>query len=119
MIEKHLIKNVSSTCAKKLYGKNMTDQLENLIGILHLAKVYELKKLKIECILSLAAHFGKKNLEQNTLFSKLDQDLKLEIFSKRVDNLETKLEQNEAKLKHLQDENLKQKFEIKRLESQS
>jgi hypothetical protein len=117
-IEKHLIRTVSETSSKKnLYGKSLTDQLDNLINMLNLTGMYQLKKLGNECVQATAFKFSKKQCELNPLFESLDQEVRMSIFGIRVDLLEERLHQSELKLKQISDENLKQKFEIKHLEN--
>ena len=102
--------------SKKVYGKLINYNLESLIGMLNLAHIYQLKQLKQECILSISNHFTKKQTDQHKSFTKLDPEFKLEIYDRMLNQLEDKLHQNDIKFKQLYDENLKQKFEIKRLE---
>ena len=117
LIEKHMIKNISDLFLKKSYGKVINDNLDEMVAYLNLAKIYQLKKLKIECIQAIAFNFSKKQLETNTNFISLENGFKLDIYGKKVDYLEEKVQQSELKLKQRNDENLKQKLEIKRLQS--
>jgi hypothetical protein len=117
LIERHLIRIVTEiSTSKNLYGKSLTDRLDNLIELINLAGVYQLKKLKNECVQSIAVRFSKKQCEQSIHFASLDLDIRASIFGRRVDLLEEKLHQSELKLKQLNDVNLKQKFEIRHLE---
>lgn len=113
--------NLSEMFVKKAYGKKMmNDRLNQVLEKLELALKYELKKLKSQCVISLAEQFDKKQLEQEARFQEImsiEPDVHFAIMSHRVDWLEEQIKDNMSKMKKLGDENLRQKFEINRLES--
>lgn len=120
LIEKTLIAQQlaqqSSTKNKPLYGKAIDDRISDVTSLLNLSDLYALKRLKAECLENLSANFTKTQLESNSLFMELDSNNRVEIYRRKLDLLEEKLKQKEERLKKIQDECLKQKFELKNYE---
>lgn len=84
--------------------------------MLTLSDMYMLKRLKADCIEHLAARFSASQLEANSLFSEVSDANKLEIYRKKLQAFEEKMKQKDERIKKLQDECLKQKFELKKFQ---
>jgi len=121
-IEKHLIKKVRNQIKspKRLYGKEINNKLVYLSDLLRLSMHFVLNKLKQECIETIATNFDKNSIEElfvQNEFMNVDECTKLNIFKKKCELLENKLKTDEKKYKNMQDEMLRQKFEIQHLKS--
>jgi hypothetical protein len=118
LIEKSLIEQVSIMFSRKAYGKSISTRLDTLIDMLNISQMYQLKKLKLECVNSVALNFTYKQLNENQNFSNLiDVQLRLEIFMKKSQHLEMKLSENQALIKQFKDENVRLKFQVKSFQS--
>lgn len=118
-IEKYLIKKIypsNSTKKIKLYGKAIENHLDYCLNLIYLANRYRLSSLKKECIDYISSNFEKKLIIANPTYQTLIEDEhKIELLSRQIDHLEEKLKSKELKWKQMEDELLKQKFEIQRL----
>ena len=119
LAENKLIQKISEFSGNqmKLYGKAIENQLDTITYSLILSYKYRLKKLRNECISQLAKHFSVQMMEKNAFYQKIEHNDKLEIMSKKLSLFEEKIAIKDKKIKQLEDENLKQKFEINRLKS--
>ncbi len=117
LIEEQMIKTLNGK-AKKFYGKQIDVELENAIDQLELCGLFCLKKLRLASINHLASMFQIAVIEEK-LSEKpsIDSADHIAILRTKLEISEKKLVQNEQRLKVLEDENLKQKFEIKRLKT--
>ena len=116
-IEKHLVKTVQYLSTSRSYGKTIKDQLDYLVYLLNLSTIYRLNKLKAECMSYIAKKFDKTQIDNHVEFNKVEADVKLVIFRERSAILEEQIKLKETKFKQMQDEILKQKFEINRLKN--
>jgi hypothetical protein len=121
-IEKHIISKVKIQIKspKKLYGKEINNKLVYLTDLLRLSVLFNLKKLNQECIDTIATHFDKSSIDQlfaQNEFIDVDKCTKLNIFKKKCEVLENKLKTDEKKYKDMQDEILRQRFEIHHLKN--
>jgi hypothetical protein len=121
-IEKHLMNKVKNQIKspKKLYGKEINNKLVYLSDLLRLSMLFGLNKLKQECMDTIATHFDKSSIDQlfaQNEFADVDECTKLNIFKKKCELLENKLKTDEKKYKNMQDEILRQKFEIQHLKN--
>jgi hypothetical protein len=119
-IEKHLIKNIQNLSSCRMYGKTINDQLDYLVTLLKLSDVYRMIKLKLECIAYISKKFDKSQIDKNSQFSgsSIDVEIKLAVFREKSLLLEEQAKLKETKCKQMQDEILKQKFEINSLKKQ-
>jgi hypothetical protein len=119
LTENKLIQKINEFSANqtKLYGKAIDHQLDNIMYFLDLSYKFRLKKLRNECINYLAKQFSEQIIEKNFYYIKIENDDKLEILRKKLCVLDEKVLSKDKKLKQLEDENLRQKFEIRRLKS--
>lgn len=119
LIEKSLISQLTqqSWLKKPLYGKAIDDRINYVTSLLNLSDMYILKRLRAECLECLSNNFTKTQLESNGLFMELDSNNRVEIYGRKLDLLEEKLKQKDERLKKMQDECLKQKFELKNLKN--
>jgi hypothetical protein len=124
LVEKQMIsklnefnRNASNvTKTRKLYGKQIDVELESFVDLLELCNIYCLKKLRLECIRHVAQSFQTEMIEAKMAANvNIDPHDLLDIFRKKLQVADEKLMKKEQRLKMLEDENLKQKFEIKRL----
>jgi hypothetical protein len=99
----------------RLYGKTIHDQLDYLVNLLNLSVIYHLTKLKTECINYISKKFDQNQIDKNIEFNKLETEIKLVVFKTKTTLLEDQMKSKEIKFKQMQDEILKQKFEINRL----
>lgn len=99
----------------RLYGKTINDQLDYLVNLLNLSVIYRLSKLKAECINYISKKFDQNQIDKNIEFNKLETEIKLVVFKTKTTMLEDQIKSKEIKFKQMQDEILKQKFEINRL----
>jgi hypothetical protein len=83
--------------------------------MLNLAVIYRLNKLKAECIQYISKKFDQNQIDKNIEFNKIETDIKLSIYKEKSTFLEEQTKSKEVKIKQMQDEVLKQKFEINRL----
>ena len=117
LIEKSLVGKLTQTGSSKLlYGKDIELKIDQVKYMLNLADIYNLKKLRHECIECLSTSFTKTQLNGNLNFADLTESNRLKVYERKLDVLEDKLKQKEERLKKAHDECLKQKFEIKNLE---
>lgn len=113
-IEKHLIKKI--TPVKKLYGQSIENHIDLCLNMIYLSHRYRLNLLKKESIDYLSSNFEKKQIINNSNYINcLDESLKIELLNKQIDYLEEKLKQKTSKWKQMEDDLLRQKFEIQRL----
>lgn len=103
----------------KLYGKAIENQLNHLVDLIFLSVKFRLYKLKSEAMSVIAKKFNRSQLDKNENFPLLDQSIRFEVYAIKLSLLEEQLKQKEVKLKQLQDENLKQKFEIQHLKNRN
>ena len=59
--------------------------------------------------------FDQNQIDKNIEFNKLETEIKLVVFKTKTTMLEDQIKSKEIKFKQMQDEILKQKFEINRL----
>ena len=121
LIENKIIEklNKGKVSQTKLYGKAIDYQLDNVMYSFELSNRYRLKKLKTECINNLAKNsFNENSIEKHEFYSKIEDSDKIEILSKKLASCEEKLSSRDKRIKLLEDENMKQKFEIMRLKSE-
>lgn len=116
-VEKFLIKKIQEMCKSKLFGQAILNQIEHLTYLLNLSEAYNLKNLRVESLAYLSNKFSTSQLESNQNFVDLSEQNRMEIFRIKLDLLEEKLKSKDGKIKSLSDECMKQKFEIKRLET--
>ena len=84
--------------------------------MIYLSHRYRLNLLKKESIDYLSSNFEKKQIINNSNYINcLDESLKIELLNKQIDYLEEKLKQKTSKWKQMEDDLLRQKFEIQRL----
>ena len=114
-IEKHLIRSIEVNSNRKMYGKTINDLLDYLVNTLNLAIVFRLEKLRVECIACISKKFETKQIEKHVEFTKLEPAFKLDVLREKNRILEEHIKLKEAKFKQMQDEILRQKFEINRL----
>ena len=107
-IERFLISTLNSLTYK--YGDNLT----RLFDLLGLAQVYRLNKLEESICEHLINHFTMEQWNKTDLSLELRCHL-LELFANKQ---QTKLKEKQTKLKELEDQSIRQKFEIQRLKSQ-
>jgi len=98
-----------------MYGKTINSQLDYLVNLLNLSVIYRLNKLKTECINYISKKFDQNQIDKNEEFNKSETEIKLMIFKQKSAMLEEQVKLKEVKCKQMQDEILKQKFEINRL----
>lgn len=110
LIEKYFIKKVQDISKSKLYGKEIEFQIEFLVDLINLSLTFNLIKLIASCSDSLANKFSKAQLESNSKFNAIHDSIKLNIFSKKIDLLQEKLNVTLAKLKQNSDNNLRKKL---------
>jgi hypothetical protein len=121
LIEKKLIEKLSEsgkTNQKKLYGKAIDYELDKVMYSFDLSYRYRLEKLKIECINNLAkSNISENSIEKHEFYPRIESGDKIEILSKKLALFEEKLASRDKRIKQLEDENMRQKFEINRLKS--
>lgn len=112
-IEKHLLKKIVK---KKLYGKQIEDHLETCLHMIYLSMRFRLLTLRKECIDYVVANFEKKLIVSSSIYLEcLSEEIRLDLLGKQIDYLEEKLKSKEKKFKQMEDDLLRQKFEIQRL----
>ena len=118
IIERHFLKELReiSNNKQKFYGSKLNDHIIYLMNLIRTSIDYRMKVLQQETIDHLVYNIDKKILKGNDNFNKwLDVDIKLEIFSRKLDILDEASKNKEKLMKTMKDENLRQKFEIQRL----
>ncbi len=116
LIEKQLIKKLNNQKKVKLYGKSIEMHLNYYLNMIYLSDRYRLQGLKKECIDYVSLTFEKKLiLNKSGLLLDYDNSVLIEILSKQIDLLEEKLKAKDLKWKQMEDDLLRSKFEIQRL----
>jgi len=112
-LEKHLLKQIVKT---KLYGKQIESHLDKCLHMIYLSMRFRLLILRNECMNYVINHFEKNLIVNNSVYLHLfTEQIRLELLEKLIDSLQEKLKSKETKCKQMQDDLLKQKFEIQRL----
>lgn len=112
-VEKYFIDKLRQT-SSKLYGNQIERKLDYGLYLIELSREYQLKRLQAEVIEFLAKTFDRETMERNEDYKNLSSDVKLEITRKKLINFEEMIKIKDKKIKKLQDENLINKFELKK-----
>jgi len=118
LIEKQLVKKLMNQKKVKLYGKSIEMHLSNYLTLIFLSDRYRLQTLRKECIDYVSLTFEKKLIMSKFSLGLDDcsaQSVLIEILSKQVDLLDEKLKAKDLKWKQMEDDLLRSKFEIQRL----
>lgn len=107
-IERFFISTINSLSYK--YGDNLT----RLFDLLSLSQVYRLNKLEESICEHVINHFNLEQWNKNDLPLELRCHL-LELFANKQ---QMKLKEKQIRLKELEDQTIRQKFEIQRLKNQ-
>jgi len=84
--------------------------------MIYLSMRFRLLTLRNECMNYVINHFEKSLIVNNSVYLHLfTEQIRLELLEKLIDSLQEKLKSKETKCKQMQDDLLKQKFEIQRL----
>ena len=112
-LEKHLLKQIVTT---KLYGKQIEAHLDKCLHMIYLSMRFRLLALRKQCVSYVIGHFEKRHIVQNPIYLELfSEEIRLDLLDKLIDHLQEKLKSKEAKCKQMEDDLLRQKFEIQRL----
>lgn len=114
-IETHLIKNLKMS-TEKLYGKRIEETVSYLMDLVRLSTDYRFKSLEAEVIEFTVSKINRESLEKNNYYLlSLEPTVKNEILTKKLVSAEERLTEKEKVVKQMQDDLLKQRFELQRL----